>query len=163
MADITIEPFDGNQAVADEVAAIHLQIRLGQREDGTSNYPESKLYSSQSDLKGMASFYVGPDGNFWIARDNADDRIVGFIGLKRESEKAGVLKRLAVIPEYRRRGIGRMLVGALVGWAKEQGLITITLGTGRNEKAHDIYLSVGFVDTGFSEDGNDYRMRLDLT
>jgi len=162
MDNIVIEPFNGDQTVADAVAALHLQIRQGQREDGTSNYSESKLYGSQADLKGMADFYVKPGGNFWIARDTATGRIAGFIGLKCESEKAGVLKRLAVVPEYRRRGIARELVETLISWARQHKFATITLGTGRHEKAHDLYIQAGFIDTGLSENGNDYRMRLDF-
>ena len=163
MDGITIEPFDGDQTVADEIAALHLQIRLGQREDGTSNYSEQKLYSSQADLKAMADSYVRPGGNFWIARSSANGRIVGFVGLRCESENVGTLKRLAVLPEYRRHGIARKLVETLIGWAKERGFVMIKLGTGRNEKAHGLYLSAGFVDTGLSANGNDYLMRLDLT
>lgn len=162
---IIIEPFNGDQAVADAVAALHLQVRLEQQQDGTNLFePEvTPLDDSQPDLKNMRSYYVEPGGNFWIARDRASGRIVGFVGLKRQAGTVGVLKRMAVIKEYRRRGIGRRLTETLIAWAKEHRFTEITLGTGINEKARGLYLQLGFVDTGFGKDGADYQMRLDLT
>jgi GNAT superfamily N-acetyltransferase len=163
MTDIIIEPFDGDQAVADEIAALHLQIRLDQRAEGINFLlPDSDIYDSQKDLKNMTNFYLKPGGNFWIARDHVNGRIAGFIGLRHESGQTGVLKRLAVLPEYRRRGIARELVRTLVDWAKEQRFATIMLGTGKNEKARSIYLNAGFVVTRFSDNGNDLLMRLEL-
>lgn len=161
--EVTIEPFNGDQAVADTVADLHLQVRLGQRQDGTNEFhPDvTPLHDSQGDLRNMQGYYVEPGGNFWIARDSAH-QIVGFVGLKREPGDIGVLKRMAVINQYRRQGIGRLLGETLVSWARDHDFVAITLGTSVTEKAHDLYLQMGFVDTGFGKDGADYRMRLDL-
>ncbi len=110
----------------------------------------------------MQDYYVKPGGNFWVARDDTD-HIVGFVGLKRVSENVGALKRMAIIKEYRRRGIGQRLGETLIDWAKDHDFEAIELGTSVTEEAHDLYLKLGFVDIGFGKGGADYQMQLDLT
>lgn len=162
---ISIEPFNGDQSVADEVAKLHLDIRFGQIQDGTNSFhPEvTDIYDSQDDLKNMQEFYINPGGNFWIARDKNTGKIVGFVGLKKQSKEICKLKRMAVIESYRQQGIGQSLGEELINWAKNHGFKQVTLATGVNEKAHSLYKKLGFVDNGYGKGGADYRMKLDLT
>lgn len=57
----------------------------------------------------------------------------------------GYLSDLAVLPSYRRRGIGRALVGDLKTWLKKRSITTIQLQYYvRNERAMTFWKSLGF-------------------
>lgn len=159
---IVIEPFEGDQQVADAVAKLHLTIRLQQRKDGENDFLTTPLYDSQPDLKGMQSYYVEPGGNFFIARDTSSNEIAGFIGLKKIGATEGEIKRMAVMPNYRRQKIGTRLVEAIVAWASEAGFTKISLYTGDKEKALDIYKSAGFSLISRRPERGDQLMTLDL-
>lgn len=161
MTEIIIEPFDGSQTVADDIAAHHLAVRFQQREDGESDF-HGKIHSSQADLKGMSANYVEPGGNFFIARDAETDEIAGFIGLKKVGEAEGQIKRMAVLPAYRRRRIGTCLAETAVAWAVEAGFKKLRVATGEKEKAIHIYKAVGFSVIGRDDVRNDYLMAMDL-
>mgnify|MGYP001765651933 FL=1 len=60
--------------------------------------------------------------------------------------KWGWINILGVRPPYRRRGLGRFLLADGMKWVLEQGMDTTYIGVyAENEKALDMYLSVGFV------------------
>ena len=71
------------------------------------------------------------------------------------------IHNLAVDPAYRRQGIGRSLLQAVIDEAKHEGRGRITLEVRRsNEAAQRLYQSVGFVSQGirkgyYSDDGED--------
>ena len=54
-----------------------------------------------------------------------------------------------VAPSYRRSGIGRMLVNAIIEWAQLQGRAQLQLTvTSNNDLAIEFYKSLGFSPTG---------------
>lgn len=161
--EIVIEPFDGDQLVADTVATHHLAVRLQQRKDGENDFITTDIYDSQADLKGMQSYYVEPGGNFFIARDISADEIAGFIGLKRVGKTEGEIKRMAVMPHYRRQKIGTRLAEQAVAWATGQGLAKLHLYTGEGEQSIHIYESVGFSLISRRPERGDQLMTLDLS
>jgi ribosomal protein S18 acetylase RimI-like enzyme len=66
----------------------------------------------------------------WVALDH-DGTVIGFaVAWKVDGE--GHLDELAVAPAHGRRGVGRALVDAVVGWTAAQGLPSITLTTFRD-------------------------------
>jgi len=76
---------------------------------------------------------------------------------------------LAIAPEFRRRGIARMLMGQVVAAASAQSATRVTLEVRQsNEAAKRLYASLGFVQTGlrkgyYSDDGEDaFTMALEL-
>jgi len=76
---------------------------------------------------------------------------------------------LAIAPEFRRRGIARMLMGQVVAAASTQSATRVTLEVRQsNEAAKKLYASLGFVQTGlrkgyYSDDGEDaFTMVLEL-
>ena len=76
---------------------------------------------------------------------------------------------LAIAPEFRRRGIARMLMGQVVATAGTQSATRVTLEVRQsNEAAKRLYASLGFVQTGlrkgyYSDDGEDaFTMALEL-
>ncbi|MYB40510.1 GNAT family N-acetyltransferase [Candidatus Saccharibacteria bacterium] len=158
---VNIRRFDAGRHSSEEIARIHLSVRRRQEESGENSFRD--ILDSQKDLGDIPAQYLAPGGSFFIA-ENAEGSVIGFVGLKRDqSEPAvGILKRLAVLPEYRGRDIGYRLVGELVGWAKANGCGRIKLATGLTERAYGIYARHGFIETGFNADSQDFLMELDL-
>jgi len=77
---------------------------------------------------------------FWLAVKG--DRLVGCVGLNEveDEPKTAELKRMFVMPNLQRMGIGKDLLGTLVSFARNNGYERIVLGTDRQmEKAHRFY------------------------
>ena len=86
-----------------------------------------------------------PNGNFLVAKDGG--KVVGYAGEWFVVDEAHITT-VAVQPEYRRRGIGRMLTIALLETAKEKGMACSTLEVrAGNEPAIELYKQLGFVET----------------
>jgi ribosomal-protein-alanine N-acetyltransferase len=89
-----------------------------------------------------------------------DGRAIGYVIywlLPREID----IHNLAVAPAYRRRGIGRALLQAVIADAKRQKLARVTLEVRKsNEAAQRLYHALGFAAKGvrkgyYSDDGED--------
>jgi ribosomal protein S18 acetylase RimI-like enzyme len=160
-AEVVIEPFNGDQAVADTVAAHHLAVRLQQREDSENQF-RTNIHASQTDLKAIGTYYVEAGGNFFIARDVVADTVAGFVGLQKLADAEGRIKRMAVLPAYRRQHIGTRLAETAVKWAADNGFKKLVLATGENENAIHIYRAVGFEVIGYDETHNDHLMAMEL-
>ena len=103
-----------------------------------------------------------------MARDN--DTPVGCVAYLPRGDDAVELKRMYVDPSQRGKGVGAMLVDALIKKAKHQKAHRIVLSSYHTMySAHKIYRSVGFVDVsapeGFPEDfvQKAVFMEMDLT
>ena len=74
-----------------------------------------------------------------------DGRIVGFAGAWMILEESH-MTNIAVLPEYRGRGIGRRLMEALMQYASNLGVSYMTLEVrAGNKKAQALYTSLGFI------------------
>jgi [ribosomal protein S18]-alanine N-acetyltransferase len=96
------------------------------------------------------------------------DRTVGYVLYWRLPGEVDI-HNLAVDRDYRRRGIGRCLMNAVINEAKQQGMTRVTLEVRRsNEAAKGLYHALGFAVQGmrtgyYSDNGEDaYVMALDL-
>ena len=73
-----------------------------------------------------------------------EDEIVGFIGLMAVCGE-GDITNVAVLPSYRKQGIGDGLVAAMMGLAKEKNITKIMLEVrASNEAAIHLYEKYGF-------------------
>ncbi|AFZ31757.1 GCN5-related N-acetyltransferase [Gloeocapsa sp. PCC 7428] len=96
----------------------------------------------QQDIIKMPQF-VSPAGRLLIAE--YDDRIAGCAGLRKIGEDVGEIKRMYVRPEYRRKGIGKALVQAIISEAQQIGYSKLRLDCAPFAKAAQaLYHSVGF-------------------
>jgi GNAT superfamily N-acetyltransferase len=80
-----------------------------------------------------------------------EDGIAGVISVKPSThftgERDGYIGELAAAQRAARRGIGRALVAAADGWARDHGLRNLTLHTGAfNAGARAFYADLGFAE-----------------
>lgn len=83
-----------------------------------------------------------------IAQD-ADGGRLGFVSVKVREDVAGMerghVADLAVTENSRRRGVGRALMRAAEAWARERGLLQLSLDVwSANERARAFYASLGY-------------------
>ena len=105
------------------------------------------LYGARIDRDGMPSAgpaEMGPPGGVFLVLYD-DGRPVAGGGVKRLGDGLGEIKRMYVVPEARRRGIARRLLGALEGAARELGYARVRLDTGRLQPhAEAFYVAAGY-------------------
>ena len=104
-----------------------------------------------TDLHNIESTYMCRKGShFWVAEHN--ERIIGMVGLdsgdRHEGaprEDFGRLRRMAVLPEFRRLGVAQKLVNVLLKHAKQIGFRRIDLlTTSAQQAAIRFYRNNGF-------------------
>jgi ribosomal protein S18 acetylase RimI-like enzyme len=69
-----------------------------------------------------------PGSHFWVA-ENHLHQVVGMIGVQQHEEGVGEIRRLRVLVDHRRRGIGTMLVEKAVQFCNDKGYLKIALDT----------------------------------
>jgi mycothiol synthase len=101
-------------------------------------------------LHRLAGPQARPDGIFLAFGLDGDVAGVCWTSIDPErnalrGEQAGHIDSLAVVPEHRRRGLGRALLLAGMRWLQAQGQTSIELeAMGNNELALPLYEQVGF-------------------
>jgi putative acetyltransferase len=98
----------------------------------------------------MAEFpgaYARPDGRLLLAIEGG--RAVGTVAFRRLSGKICEMKRMYVRPEFRGRGIGRMLAKRVIEEAQDAGYSRMRLDTlSKLKEAVFLYESLGFKKIG---------------
>ncbi|BDZ44988.1 ribosomal protein S18-alanine N-acetyltransferase [Naasia aerilata] len=97
----------------------------------------------------MAHELADPNG-FYIVAESADGELDGYAGLLAPAgaEDADV-QTVAVVERARRRGIGRMLVTALLAEADDRGALRVFLEVrADNPSAQQLYRTLGFAEVG---------------
>ncbi len=101
-------------------------------------------HSCSTDLADIPTVYA----KFWVCVDrDAQDRVVGMVGLQRTGPAEGELRRMHFRPEYRGQGLGSKLVAALLFYARFHGYETVELSTPEHNKAGmRFYKRCGFLE-----------------
>ncbi|MGL5245215.1 MAG: ribosomal protein S18-alanine N-acetyltransferase [Sarcina sp.] len=87
-----------------------------------------------------------PLAHYLVAKD--DEKIIGFIGAWSIIDEAHITN-IAVHPNYRRQGVGDLLIGGLFCLSNELNLIALTLEVrASNIPAQNLYKKHGFVEEG---------------
>jgi GNAT superfamily N-acetyltransferase len=87
--------------------------------------------------------FAPPGGTFIVLY--ADGRPVAGGGVKRDADGVAEIKRMYVVPEARRQGLGRRLLEALEEAARELGYARVRLDTGdRMPHAQAMYEAAGY-------------------
>ncbi len=86
----------------------------------------------------------------WVAEEGG--RIAGCVMLDRDTPPnqahRGDVTKMLVHPHFRRRGLGRDLLGVLIAAARDHGLSLLTLDTVSGSPAQGLYEGAGFVVAG---------------
>ena len=86
------------------------------------------------------------DASTWFVAEEAE-QVVGGIFVQAERGVAHI--GMAIIEGHRGGGLGRALLDAAVGWAREHGCHKVSLEVWpHNARARRLYRSVGFADEG---------------
>ncbi|OHB61745.1 MAG: hypothetical protein A2Z38_11355 [Planctomycetes bacterium RBG_19FT_COMBO_48_8] len=107
------------------------------------NCPKSPAFYTKERLeedfkKGLRYFILEQDGQ---AR--------GCVALEKASPDVCYLERLAVPPEYRRKGCGKILVNHIFDEARKTGVKRVEIGViSKNRKLKNWYKKFGFVQKG---------------
>lgn len=77
-----------------------------------------------------------------------DDTVIGYVGMWNILGE-GNINNIAVLPEYRRKGYGKLLLESLIAYGKENNLSFLTLEVREsNQGAISLYRAMGFVEVG---------------
>ncbi|MFH1791472.1 MAG: GNAT family N-acetyltransferase [Candidatus Omnitrophota bacterium] len=110
----------------------------------TKEYPFDKNAYADSDIYSISETYSGGRNAFFVFEKNK--KIVGTVGIKCDSDKTALLRRLFVAPEQRRKGIGSSLVEAAVGFCRDNGYKEIVFrATDRMNNAMKLIGKHGFI------------------
>jgi ribosomal protein S18 acetylase RimI-like enzyme len=92
-----------------------------------------------ADLENLREAYFHDDGGsgFWVAR--LGDEVVGMVGVQRTSENSAEIRRLRVCDQFRRRGVGTLLMEQALTFCQRHGYLKIVLDV-RIERAPAIAL-----------------------
>ena len=98
------------------------------------------------ELANLPGDYAPPQGRLLLAREF--DQLMGCVALRPLGPTTCEMKRLFVRSEYRNRGLGRVLVEALIEEARAIGYTHMRLDTiaDRMDRAVALYKSIGFVE-----------------
>ena len=100
------------------------------------------------ELVNLPGDYAPPDGRLLVAME--EDQLAGCIAMRKLEPGVCEMKRLFLRPAYRGKGLGRVLVEAIIDEALNVGYTHMRLDTlpGRMDKAIELYRSIGFVEIG---------------
>jgi GNAT superfamily N-acetyltransferase len=87
----------------------------------------------------IAELLGRPIGAAWYCFGTEANHAYGYIDTKTPEIGIGVLR------DYRRRGVGRMLINALIDRARHEGVGALSLSVDPANHALQLYQSVGFV------------------
>ncbi len=100
----------------------------------------------EAELAGLPGRYAPPSGCLLLAMEG--DRPAGCVAMRDRPGGTCEMKRLYVVPEYRGRGIGRLLVEEVVARAERAGYRRMVLDTVPDMAgAIALYRRQGFVET----------------
>lgn len=123
--------------------------------EGMREYPEHQdnadvegyiRNSLDTDLSDIHGTYMARGGNFWVITPaHEPSLVVGMVGLEAMPRNECELRRMSVRRDYRRFGIGRLLLITLDQWAREQGVKKLWFMTGgAMKKAQAFYAASGY-------------------
>jgi len=137
-----------------------IEIRLAEPDDIFSVYDISTLCFpiswSISSIKGELT--SNTHARYVVAVQNGN--VIGFAGLWIIVDE-GHITNIAVHPNFRRKGIGLLLMNSLLTISKHEKLIGLTLEVRKsNLSAQNLYKKLGFVEEGvrknyYSDNGED--------
>lgn len=107
---------------------------------------EQQCFSAPWSLKSITSELTNPL-SLWVVAEDAG-RVAGYVGSQSVMGEADMMN-IAVLPEYRRHGIGYQLVNELVDKLRKNGVYCLSLEVrSSNVSAINLYDKLGFTKVG---------------
>lgn len=107
---------------------------------------EKLCFSDPWSVRSISSELSNPLSLWIVAVDG--DCVVGYVGSQTVLDGADMMN-LAVLPQYRKQGVGRTLVNQLVDQLQKRGAISLALEVRQsNTPAISLYKKLGFVQVG---------------
>jgi ribosomal protein S18 acetylase RimI-like enzyme len=145
MSSITVRKIDA--FTSDELDQL-TQLLIATVDDGASVGFLPSL--AQDDARAYWEEVLGPGVILCIAEENG--RIAGTVqlqlALKLNGSHRAEIARLMVHPDFRRRGIGRILMTEAERAATAEGRTLIVLDTRAGDPSNELYLSLGYIEAG---------------
>ncbi|MDQ3021442.1 MAG: GNAT family N-acetyltransferase [Bacteroidota bacterium] len=113
--------------------------------------PGEATYTKEGEVKNIGNLLNG-EGTLYIVAE-VENSVVGYLDFRNGGLKitkhAGSLS-LYILKEWRGKGIGRLVLKALIEWAEKNSLIEkVTLNVfSTNERAQNLYKKLGFTEEG---------------
>lgn len=124
-------------------------------------FSEDQAAYPTDDLERLSEMYAAPDNIFLVAEE--DHRIVGTCGVKTDSRKTAILRRLFVDPAHRGKGVGADLLKKALVFCRERGFREVIIRTSnRMEAAVRLCRAQGFQEDGHWTLGNATLVRYHL-
>ena len=107
---------------------------------------ESLCFSAPWSENAIASELTNPLSAWFVAVES--DKVIGYVGSQTVLGESDMMN-LAVLPSYRRQGVGRRLVEVLVDHLTADAVNCLTLEVrASNDAAIDLYNGMGFAEVG---------------
>lgn len=107
---------------------------------------EKRCFSDPWSADSIASELVNPL-SYWLVAE-VDGQVAGYVGSQSVLDAADMMN-IAVSPEYRRRGVAKALVNALIAYLSKNDVIALLLEVRvSNEPAITLYEKMGFQQVG---------------
>ncbi len=108
-------------------------------------YPFDRSVYQDSDINDVSGTYCGKGNAFFVVEK--DKKIVGTVGIKMETGKNALLRRLFVGENYRRRGFGTALLEKAIEFCKSKNYKEMVFrATDRMKQAMNLCKKMGFVE-----------------
>jgi ribosomal protein S18 acetylase RimI-like enzyme len=134
-------------------AHLFRQVRLRALQDSPAAFGSTfarEAAFEDADWALRVQHWNGEQGIGFLAVD--DTQLYGIAGALLEEPGRAQLVSMWTAPEYRQRGIGRLLVQAVIDWAVSRGVQLLTpMVTSPNHSAQRFYERLGFARTGRSK------------
>ncbi len=108
-------------------------------------YPFDMNAYADSDINDIEGTYLGERNTFLVFQNG--NRIVGTVGIKSDSDKTALLRRLFVAPDERKKGIGSSLLAESISFCRDKGYKEIVFrATDRMGAAMSLIKKHGFAE-----------------
>lgn len=100
------------------------------------------------ELNSLPGKYQEPAGHILLIKDEKKDIFAGCVALKKHNENTCEMKRLFILPEFRNKGYGKILINKIINIAKSKNYQYMILDTLMELKpALYLYRKFGFNET----------------
>lgn len=109
---------------------------------------EKSCFSEPWSEDGFIEELSNPLAVFKVAIDTSSNKVIGYVGMHHILDE-GYITNIAVMEEYRRKGVAKKLMKSLFKYAKEKDMSFISLEVRvSNQNAVDFYENFGFKTVG---------------